>query len=151
MFILTESWINKYLNQAEFIANNYSKDPSTKVGAVIVSKNNSILSQGWNGFARGVKDYEFRLNDRAIKYTLIVHGEANAIYNASREGISLLDSSIYLYALPPCSHCANAIVQCGIKNVYIRLKEDLDMKRWEESWALSKLIFDEAGVDWRIV
>lgn len=144
------NWTTKYLNQAEFIANNYSKDPSSKIGALIVSKDNSILSQGWNGFSRGVSDSEYRLNNREIKYKFITHGESNCIFNAAREGISIKDSTLYLYGLPPCNVCANAIVQSGIKNVYIRLKDGVDMSRWEESWVISKIIFEEAKVDWRI-
>lgn len=143
-------WSTRYLNQAEFIANNYSKDISTKVGCVIVSKYNSVLSQGFNGFSRGVTDSIERLSDRNVKYSLIIHAEQNAVFNAAREGIALKDSTIYLFGLPPCNNCANAIVQSGIKNVYIRLKDGVDMSRWEESWIISKIIFEEAKVDWRI-
>jgi dCMP deaminase len=144
------SWTDRYLNQAEFIANNYSKDPSTKVGALIVSKDNSILSQGWNGFPRGVKDYDFRLNDRELKYKLVVHAEVNAIFNAAHEGISLKESVMYMYNLPPCNVCAAAIIQSGIKEVHIRLRQDSDISRWKDSWAFSQMMFEEAGVYWTI-
>lgn len=144
------TWCERYLNQAEFIANNYSKDISTKVGCVIVSIDNSVLTQGFNGFSRGVTDSIERLSDRKIKYSLVNHAEVNAIFNAAREGIALKNSTLYLFGLPPCNNCANAIVQSGIKNVVIRLKPHTDMSRWEESWAIAKVIFEEADIDWRI-
>lgn len=148
---ITESWITKYLNQAEFVANNYSKDPSSRIGSVIVSKDNSIISQGFNGFSRGVVDSVCRLNNREMKYEFIQHAESNCITNAARNGIALNDSTIFVYGLPICSNCAGMIINAGIKNVYIRLKKDIDWSRWEESWSYSKIMFHEAGVDWRIV
>lgn len=145
------NWIERYLNQAEFIANNYSKDPSSRIGCLIVSSDNVILSQSWNGFPRGVVDSEDRLNNRELKYQYIQHSELNSITNAARNGIALNNSTLYVYGLPICSNCAGAIVQSGIKNVYIRLKENVDMSRWQDSWNISKIIFHEAKVDWRII
>lgn len=145
------NWIERYLNQAEFIANNYSKDPSSRIGCLIVSSDNVILSQSWNGFPRGIVDSEDRLNNRELKYQYIQHSELNSITNAARNGIALNNSTLYVYGLPICSNCAGAIVQSGIKNVYIRLKENVDMSRWHDSWNISKIIFHESKVDWRII
>lgn len=141
-----ENWIVKYLNQAEFVAKGYSKDPSSKIGCVVVSEDNSLLSQSWNGFPRGVEDSDERLNNRELKYKLVVHSESNAICNAARNGVALNNSSIFVYGLPICSSCAGMIVQAGIKEVYIRYDKDKDLSRWEESWNVSKTIFEESGV-----
>jgi dCMP deaminase len=143
------NWTKRYLDQTEFIAKSYSKDPSTKVGALIVSKYNAVLSQGWNGFARGVDDSAERYNNREVKYKLVCHAEINAICNSARNGIPLNDSSIYLYPLPPCSACATAIIQAGIKNVYVRASGD-SMERWKDSIEYTKLQFEEAGINMEI-
>ena len=69
-------WDDRFLKLATVIGN-WSKDPSTKVGAVIVNDDNKIISTGYNGFPRGIRDDD-RLDNRAQKYDLIVHAEANS-------------------------------------------------------------------------
>ena len=61
-------------------------------------------------FQRGIKDSEERLNNRERKYELVVHAEMNAIYNASLNGVSLKDSTLYVYGLPICDECAKGII-----------------------------------------
>jgi len=95
----------------------WSLDPSTKVGAVVVGKNGQIVSQGYNGFPRGVKDSPERLNTREEKYKYVVHAEMNCIYNACRNGASLNDTTLYVYGLPVCSECAKGVVQVGISKL----------------------------------
>ncbi len=96
-----------------------SKDPSTQVGACIVdSKNNRILSVGYNGFPTGCSDDEFPWSREgdiiSTKYPYVVHAELNAILN--NRGVSLEGSKIYT-ALFPCNECAKAIIQSGITEV----------------------------------
>ena len=104
------------------LASMRSKDPSTQVGACIVSQNNIILSTGYNGFPIGCSDDEFpwdREGDEN-KYPFVVHAELNAILNAN--GKSLKGSKIYV-DLFPCNECAKAIIQSGISEiVYLRDK-----------------------------
>ena len=90
----------------------WSKDPSTQVGAVAVDpKTRRVLSGGYNGFPRGIEDTDKRLNDRDLKHSLVVHAEMNLIYNATRSGISLEGSHLYVWGLPVCSECAKGIIQ----------------------------------------
>lgn len=56
-----------------------SKDPSTRVGSVIVGPDREIRSVGFNGFPRGIEDTYARLHDRDTKLKLVVHGEMNAM------------------------------------------------------------------------
>jgi dCMP deaminase len=95
-----------------------SKDPSTQVGACIVSDDNRILSTGYNGFPKGCSDDEFPWNrDEKLgetKYNFVVHAELNAILNAG--GKSLVGSRIFV-SLFPCHECAKAIIQSGVKEV----------------------------------
>jgi len=138
-------WINRYLNLASHIAD-WSKDPSSKIGAVAIGTKGQILSQGYNGFPRGVNDSPANYNDRDLKLKLVVHAEMNVIYNASYNGVSLDGSTLFVYGLPTCSDCAKGVVQVGIKRV-IMPKMDIPEK-WQESWKLTKRIFDEAGVEY---
>jgi len=93
-----------------------SKDRSTKVGCVIVSPDNTILSTGWNGFPRGVDDDDDAKHERPAKYDWTEHAERNAIYNAAREGIRLRGATAYLNYTPYaiCTHCVRALSQSGI-------------------------------------
>ena len=93
-----------------------SKDPNTQVGACIVSKDNIIISTGYNGMPKGCSDDEFPWDrpGEETKYPYVVHAELNAILNAN--GRDLRGSRLYV-ALFPCNECAKAIVQSGIREV----------------------------------
>lgn len=133
-------WNRRFLELAIFIST-WSKDPSTKVGAVIVDENRRIVSTGYNGFPIGVHDDESRLVTKDVKYKMILHAEENAIMFAKRD---LSKCSLYISSLPPCSHCAGLIIQSGIKNVYCQNCEISD--RWKESFKYSRMMFEESGV-----
>lgn len=144
MNALLNRWDMRYLSLAKEIAG-WSKDPNTKVGAVTIGDKKEVLSQGFNGFPRGINDTDERYSDRPIKYQYMVHAEMNAIYNASYRGTSLNGATLYIYGLPVCSECAKGIIQVGIKKVVVqKIKED---KNWNQSVKLSQQMFDEAGVE----
>ncbi|ALE52030.1 CMP deaminase [Candidatus Thioglobus autotrophicus] len=137
-------WDQRYLALAKEVST-WSKDPSTQVGAVTVGSKKEVLSQGFNGFPRGINDSDERYNNRDIKYQLVVHAEMNAIYNATYSGTSLDGATLYVYGLPICSECAKGIIQVGIKKVVVEKSKELD--NWNESVQLSQKMFDEAGVE----
>ena len=141
-------WDKRYLALAKEVAS-WSKDPSTQVGAVTVGNKKEVLSQGFNGFPRGIVDSEDRYNNRETKYKYVVHAEMNAIYNATYSGVSLDGAVLYVYGLPICSECAKGIIQVGIKKVIIEKSKELD--NWNESVALSQEMFDGAGVELVII
>jgi dCMP deaminase len=139
-------WDRRYLDLSSTIAS-WSKD-STKVGAIAVGRDGQVLSQGYNGFPRYVRDTPERYADRATKLKFVIHAEMNCIYNASLVGVSLRDSTMYVTGLPVCHECAKGISQSGIKRVVIS-KETHDRAngtQWEDSWNTSKIIFAESGV-----
>lgn len=137
-------WDKRYLAIAKEISE-WSKDSSTKVGAVTVGAKKQILSQGYNGFPRGVEDARYRYEHKDTKYSLIVHAEANALYNASYSGICLDNAKIYIYGLPPCPECTKGIIQVGIKKVVIARCKKSD---WDEKFeTISKVMLDEAGIE----
>ena len=140
-------WDKRFLKVAAEVAT-WSKDPSTKVGAIAV-KDKKVIAQGYNGFPKGIKDLSDRYNDREIKYKYIVHAEMNVIYNAAENGVSLRGSNMYVYGLPACSDCARGIIQVGVKRV-IMPKQGIPDK-WKESWEMTVNMFDEANVIWNFV
>lgn len=133
------NWDKRFIDLAAHVAT-WSKDPSTKVGAVIVDENRRIVSVGYNGFPAGVDDLPERYENREIKYEMIIHGEINAILFANRD---LHNCTLYTWPFMPCSRCASIVTQKGIGRVVAPVNKD---PRWEKSFALSKNIFDEAQV-----
>ena len=127
-----------------------SKDPSTQVGACIVSDDNRILSIGYNGTPNGFPDSDFpwdREGDALnTKYFYVCHAELNAILNFRGNRRDLEGARIYV-DLFPCNECAKAIIQCGIKEVvYLS-----DKYNGTEGNIASKRLFDKCGVKYRLV
>jgi len=149
----TLKWDTRYLNLAHEVSQ-WSKDPSRQIGAVVVGDSGQILSIGYNGFPRGIDDDE-RLHDRETKYSLVVHAEMNAIYNATLNGISLRDSTLYVWGLPVCSDCARGVIQVGITRVVMKYMipnlTDTSIAHWSDHWEKTKAMFDEAKVQYRFV
>ena len=133
-------WDYRFLQMAELIST-WSKDPSTRVGAVIVDNERRISSLGYNGFPKHINDDE-RLDIRKIKYKMVVHAECNALLFASMQPAT--DYTIYTYPFMPCPTCASMIIQSGISRVVSYENEN---ERWAEDFAISREMFKEAGVD----
>jgi dCMP deaminase len=133
----------KFLRLAETVAT-FSKDPSTKVGAVAIDDNFNVLTVGYNGFPRGVVDSEERLCNRELKYKLISHAEANVVAQSAYSGISLRGATVLVSSLFPCVDCAKLLAQAGVRRV---IAPKIDNDRWKESNELARLIFHEAGVE----
>ena len=136
-------WDERFLRMAELIST-WSKDPSTRVGAVIFDQDNRVVSLGYNGFPKGVEDSADRYSDRATKYRMVVHAEMNAIMFAQR---SLRGCSIATFPFMPCSNCAASIIQSGIARVVAPALPQHLAERWGESCRLSTEMFTEAGIE----
>ena len=136
---MTEKWDRNFLELAQCVSG-FSKDPSTQVGAVIVDQNNRIVSIGYNGFPKGIKD-DHRLLDRETKYKMIVHGEMNAIIFAKQ---ALDGCTLYTVPFLSCPNCAAVVIQAGIKRVVAPTCTDA---RWMDNIDFSKARFREAGVN----
>ena len=136
-------WDTRFLELAKQIAS-WSKDPSTKVGCVVVGPDREIRSTGFNGLPRGIKDSDERLNNREIKYPMICHAEENAIMHAARIGISLKECRAYV-TWPPCTRCARSLIQAGISEIIYPESVDIP-KRWATDFDISLNMFEEAKV-----
>lgn len=137
------SW-DEYFMGIALLSSMRSKDPSTQVGACIVSDDNKIMSVGYNGFPRGCSDDEYpweRTADKPnnTKYPFVCHAELNAILNSGAHNLS--GARIYV-ALFPCNECAKAIIQCGIKEVVYMS----DKYAETDGTLASKKMFLSAGV-----
>lgn len=137
-------WDQRYIDLAKQIST-WSKDPSRKIGAVAVGSKGQILSQGYNGFPRGILDLPERYENREVKYKHVVHAEMNVIYNATFNGVSLDGASLFVYGLPVCNECAKGIIQVGIKRVVI-YTEEIVPAIWTDSFELTAKMFNEAEV-----
>lgn len=143
----------KYYKLTEYMANVFSKDPSTKVGALFMyPKTLQILSMGYNGMPRGIDETLGHRWERPLKYKLTEHAERNAIYNAARSGTSLQDS-ICVVSMFPCTDCARGIIQSGCQMVVTKdidcfIKEHPNMSdHWREEWIISMEMMKEAGIE----
>ena len=137
-------WNERFLNLATHISQ-WSKDPSTKVGCVVVGPDHEIRSTGFNGLPRGIEDKDERLNNREIKYPMICHAEENAIMHAARIGISLKECTAYV-TWPPCTRCARSLIQAGILTVIYPKNTEIP-DRWASDFELSMKMFKEAGIE----
>lgn len=133
-------WDRRFLDLAKFISS-WSKDKSTKVGAVIIDDKRRIVSTGYNGLPTSVKDTDERLDDRDLKLKIMVHAEHNAVLFAGR---SVEDCTLYTWPFMPCSNCGSMIIQAGIKRVVAPYS---DNPRWAESFKLCEQIFKEADIE----
>lgn len=140
---MSNKWDVRFLELAKHISG-WSKDPSTKVGCVVVGEDREIRSTGFNGFPRGISDDNDRLTDRNKKYPLICHAEENAIMHAARIGVSLKGSTAFV-TWPPCSRCARSLIQAGILEVVYPSPEGIP-ERWLEDFTISNGMLEEAGV-----
>ena len=142
---MDRKWDVRFLELANHISS-WSRDPSTKIGAVIVDDNRIVRGMGYNGFPRGVNDDPERYANRDTKLKFMVHAERNAIDNS--EG-SLEGCTIYVYPSlmnPVCCHdCAKSIIQNGIKRVVGFKATTTD--RWKDSADTAKIMLLEAGVE----
>ena len=139
-----QRWDLSFLEDADHVARR-SKDRSRKVGCVIVNDRHTDLVRGWNGFPRGVNDDVDSRHDRPAKYRFTEHAERNAIYNAAAEGIALKGTTLYS-TLYPCTDCARAIIQSGIKRVCTYEPSWDDEKLAVFNFRDSEAMFAEAGI-----
>lgn len=137
------NWDRRFLDLAQYISG-WSKDPSTKVGAVIWDSKNRIISVGYNGFPANIDDSPEQLNDRDTKIAKTVHAEMNAILFAKQD---LSGCSIATWPFGPCSSCASMIIQTGIKSVVSPKITGAAAERWGKSIEMGKSMFKEAGVE----
>lgn len=137
------SWDSRFMDLARFVSE-WSKDRSTKVGAVVVDSRHHVRALGWNGFPRGLDDEIEERHGRPAKYQWTEHAERNAIYNAAAAGVPLAGCTIYIPWFP-CCDCARAIIQAGVAEI-VCMPPDLGDERWGADFRVVTVMLEEAGV-----
>ena len=135
-------WSEYFIQMAWLVAKK-SKDPSTKVGCLVVGPDKEVRATGFNGFPRMVDDTGPRLESKDGKLYLMVHAEANAVAAAARVGVSLKGCTAVVTKYP-CSQCAALLIQAGITKVLAPEYDPQD--RWAYSSTISQSMFYETGV-----
>lgn len=140
-------WDRRFLDMAKLVAS-WSKDPSTKCGAVIVRPDRTVASVGFNGFPKGCSDADEVYADREEKYGRVVHAEVNAVLLAAEPCTGY---TIYTYPAglgPSCDRCTSVIIQAGIERVVHYQDQDAEfVGRWGEAMERGLRMYAEAGVE----
>jgi dCMP deaminase len=152
---LLDRWDVHFLQQA-LLWSTMSKDPNTRVGAVIAGPDRTIRTSGFNGFPRGIADSVVRLTVRDTKLRLMVHAERNAICSAARNGIATSGCTLYIAATddsglvwggPPCTACTIELIQAGITRVIAYRQKS--PSKWHDDLMFARSLLSEAGVSYR--
>lgn len=140
---------DQYFMTLTYLTSMKSKDPSTRVGAIIVGPNNEIRSTGYNGLPRNIADHEHRYRDREYKLLAINHAEENAILHCASIGVSTVGCTLYCQWMP-CSRCSKTIIQAGIKEVvydsHFPGNNEMLQEDWKKTMDISQELLKEAGV-----
>jgi dCMP deaminase len=137
-----DKWDSRFLRIAEEVRR-WSKDPGTTVGCVLV-KERRILATGYNGFPANLSDSLPLYQNRDYKLAVVVHAEKNALFNAAKNGANTESCTAYV-TFPPCSQCAAALIQAGVRTV-VCPNPNLSPERWRQNFLIASDILSEAGV-----
>ena len=135
-------WTSRFLDLADLVAT-WSRDPSTKVGAVVVNPRKRVVGLGYNGFPDKIADAPEWLSDRATKLSMVIHAEVNAILNKTSASVD--DCTLFVSG-PPCADCAKFVIQAGIVAVHHRDFPGDFSERWADSLRQAHLIFERGKV-----
>ena len=144
MNVTDKKWTGRLLKMAKEVAS-WSKDTSTKVGAVITTADGSPVSWGFNGMPMGINDDVPERLERPIKYKWMCHAERNAMDLAPQS----LEGCIMFITFSPCASCAQSIIQREIKTVVVDANYTPDKmpERWQEDMTVAMEMLKEAGVE----
>jgi len=140
-------WDLRFLELSRFISS-WSKDSSTKCGAVIVENNTKIVSIGYNGFAEGVIDNVERYENRDYKINAIAHAEINAILFSGR---SVKNCTLYTYPFQACLQCSTYVINAGITRCVAPFMPEDKKERWKDNMDKAAIQFKEANVELEFV
>ena len=138
---MNEKWDRRFLELGRVVST-WSKDPSTKCGAVIVDSHRRVIGLGYNGYPRGMDD-SISLGHRETKLDRTVHCEMNAILNSSS---STMGATLYTHPFLSCNRCAVHMIQAGIQRAVAHSLPPHLEDRWEDSVKKTLAYYDEAKV-----
>jgi len=134
-------WDLRFLELAKLIST-WSKDPSTKTGAVIVSSDRRVVSVGFNGFPQNMVDLPENYSNREEKYSRIVHCEMNALLFAKE---STIGCTLYTWPLMSCDRCFVHMAQAGINRFVAPIPSADLVTRWGTAMNRVRKYIKETG------
>lgn len=132
-------WHRRFLSLARHVAG-WSKDPSTKVGAVAVSPARAVIETGYNGLPRGVADTPERM-ERPAKYLWTAHAEENLVAHAARARLE--GTTVYVTHFC-CAACTRMLINAGVAKVVVGVGQT---NMPAETFNAARQMFCEAGVE----
>lgn len=135
-------WHLRFLEMAKLVAS-WSRDPSTKVGAVLAEDNHHVVSVGFNGFPASMPDNEVWYNNREEKYSRIIHAEVNALLFAPTPLPET--ATLYTYPFIPCDRCIVQMLQAGIKTFVAPTPTEDAIGRWGGAFYKTRQYVHECG------
>jgi len=140
-------WDRRYLELASLVAS-WSKDPSTKAGAVIIRPDRTVVSVGFNGFPKNMPDNPEWYANREEKYSRVVHCEINAMIHSYE---NLKGYTLYTYPFATCDRCVVQMLQAGIVRFVFPEPSADALTRWAEAFVKTKKYITESGAEWEEV
>lgn len=132
-------WDRRFVQLAQHVAG-WSKDPSKKVGAVLVGADRRDVALGYNGFPPGIRDDD-RLEDRETKLKLVMHAERNVLDNAK---FSVIGGTLYT-TFSPCTECTKSVISRGLAKIVTPVIDPTNT-RWCEDFQFARSMLKEAGI-----
>ena len=139
---MADKWDIRFLKLAREVST-WSKDSSTKVGAIIVAPDRSVVSLGFNGFPRQMEDRPEWYADRSEKYSRIIHAEINALIQAHR---SVVGCTLYTWPMLCCDRCIVQMIQAGIVKFVCPTATSHILERWANAMIQSIRFLQEANI-----
>lgn len=136
-------WDLRYIGMAGYSAS-FSKDPSTKTGAVIARPDHSPVSFGFNGFPACMPDSPELYANREEKYSRIVHCEINAQLFAREP---LKGYTLYTWPFLSCDRCCVQMLQAGITRFVALAPTQDGLSRWGAAFEKTKKYILESGAE----
>jgi dCMP deaminase len=134
-------WDLRFLGLAKYVAE-WSKDPSTQTGSVLVSPDRKHVVLGYNGFPADMPDTPEVYANREEKYSRIIHCEMNAVLNAKAD---LQGYTVYTHPFLSCDRCAVHLLQAGVKRFVAPRLEGEAAARWEPAFVKTRAYILECG------
>lgn len=143
---MNAQWTNRFLEVSRLVAS-WSKDPSTKCGAVVVRPDKTVASVGYNGFPMGCSDDPELYENREEKYQRVIHAEVNAILHAREplHGYTMFTTPAGI--APTCDRCATVVIQSGITTVIHEYEVNEFAERWKPMMDRALEMYQQAGVE----
>ena len=139
---MDSKWDRRFLELATLVST-WSKDPSTKTGAVIVGPDRSVISVGFNGFPAGMPDNQELYENRDEKYSRIVHCEVNALLFT--RGSIPSGSTLYTVPFMSCDRCVVQMLQAGIRRFVAPAASPDKVERWGAAFDRTRKYIQECG------